>query len=96
MRIIRELSSENFEWELSFENYEWELSSENYDPVYNHAEKLRIIGILAYPKTCILSFKNQAKAFFIYSFSFSFYIKLISLMQETIYVKLSWYAVYQK
>ena len=32
------------------ENYEWELSSENYDLVYHHAEKLRFIGILAYPK----------------------------------------------
>ena len=26
MRIIRGLSSENYEWELSSENYEWELS----------------------------------------------------------------------
>ena len=32
------------------ENYEWELSSENYHLVYHHAEKLRFIGILAYPK----------------------------------------------
>jgi hypothetical protein len=32
------------------ENYQWELSSENYDLVYNLAEKLRFIGILAYPK----------------------------------------------
>ena len=32
------------------ENYEWELSSEIYDLVYHHAEKLRFIGILAYPK----------------------------------------------
>ena len=37
-------------WELSSENYHWELSSENYDLVYHHAEKLRFIGILAYPK----------------------------------------------
>ena len=49
--IIWELSSENYEWELSSENYEWELSSWNYDLVYHHAEKLRFIGILAYPKT---------------------------------------------
>ena len=48
--IIWELSSENYEWELSSENYEWELSSENYDLVYHHAEKLRFIGILAYPE----------------------------------------------
>ena len=44
-----ELSSENYEWELSSENYEWELSSENYHLVYHHAEKLRFVGILAYP-----------------------------------------------
>ena len=31
MRIIWELSSENYEWEFSSENYEWELSSENYE-----------------------------------------------------------------
>ena len=37
-------------WKLSYENYQWELSSENYDLVYHHAEKLRFIGILAYPK----------------------------------------------
>ena len=42
--------SENYQWELLSENYEWELSSENYDLVYHHAEKLRFIGILAYPK----------------------------------------------
>ena len=30
VRIIWELSSENFHWELSSENYHWELSSENY------------------------------------------------------------------
>jgi hypothetical protein len=48
--IIWELSSENYEWELSSENYAWELSSENYDLVYHHADKLRFIGILAYPK----------------------------------------------
>ena len=48
--IIWELSSENYQWELSSENYEWELSSENYHLVYHHAEKLRFIGILAYPK----------------------------------------------
>ena len=45
-----ELSSENYQWELSSENYQWELSSENYHLVYHHAEKLRFIGILAYPK----------------------------------------------
>ena len=50
MRIIWELSSENYEWELSSENYEWELSSENYHLVYHLAEKLRFTGILAYPK----------------------------------------------
>ena len=50
MRIIWELSSENYQWELSSENYQWELSSENYDLVYDLAEKLRFIGILAYPK----------------------------------------------
>ena len=50
MRIIWELSSEIYHWELSSENYEWELSSENYHLVYHHAEKLRFIGILAYPK----------------------------------------------
>ena len=45
--------SENYPWiiwELSFENYQWELSSENYHPVYHLSEKLRFIGILAYPK----------------------------------------------
>ena len=31
-------------------NYEWELSSEKYYLIYHHAEKLRFIGILAYPK----------------------------------------------
>ena len=44
--------SENYPWiiwELLSENYQWELSSENYDLVYHHAEKLRFIGILAYP-----------------------------------------------
>jgi hypothetical protein len=45
-----ELSSENYPWELSSENYQWELSSENYHLVYHHAEKLRFIGILTYPK----------------------------------------------
>ena len=58
--IIRGLSSENYRlriivWELSSENYRlriivWELSSENYDLVYHHADKLRFIGMLAYPK----------------------------------------------
>jgi hypothetical protein len=55
--IIWELSSENYEWELSSENYHQLLSenyhqllSENYHLVYHHAEKLRFIGILAYPK----------------------------------------------
>ena len=48
--IIWELSSENYQWELSSENYEWKLSSENYHLVYHHAEKLRFIGILSYPK----------------------------------------------
>ena len=48
-----ELSSENYEWELLSENYEWELSSENYHLVYHHAEKLRFIGILTYPKIII-------------------------------------------
>jgi hypothetical protein len=49
--IIWELSSENYQWELSSENYQWELSSENYHLVYHHAEKLRFIGILPYPKS---------------------------------------------
>ena len=31
----------------------WELSSENYDLVYHYAEKLRFIGILAYPKIAL-------------------------------------------
>ena len=56
MRIIWELSSENYEWELLSENCEMELLSENYDLVYHHAEKLRFIGILAYPKTKGLGF----------------------------------------
>ena len=56
MRIIWELSFENYQWELSSENYEWELSSENYDLVYHHAEKLRFIGILAYPKSIFFYF----------------------------------------
>ena len=38
------------------ENYEWELSSENYDLVY--AEKLRFIGILAYPKLVTLGVQD--------------------------------------
>ena len=50
-----ELSSENYEWELSSQNYEWELLSENYHLVYHHAEKLRFIGILVYPKTRFLN-----------------------------------------
>jgi hypothetical protein len=45
------INTENYQWELSSENYQWELSSENYDLVYHHAEKLRFIGIMAYPKT---------------------------------------------
>ena len=43
---------------LSSENYQWELLSQNYDLVYHHAEKLRLIGILAYPK--ILVHLNKA------------------------------------
>ena len=45
--------SENYPWiiwELSSESYEWELSSENYHLIYHRAEKLRFIGIQAYPK----------------------------------------------
>ena len=53
----RELSSENYQWELSSENYQWELSSENYHLVYHHAEKLRFIGILAYPKIIFVHMK---------------------------------------
>ena len=38
-------------WELSVGIIVWELSCENYELlVYHHAEKLRFIGILAYPK----------------------------------------------
>ena len=51
--------SENYPWiiwELSSENYQWELSSENYDLVYHYAEKLRFIGIQAYPKTNMYKF----------------------------------------
>ena len=42
--------SENYLLRIITGNYEWELSYENYDLVYHHAEKLRFIGILAYPK----------------------------------------------
>jgi hypothetical protein len=42
--------SENYLLGIINGNYEWELSSENYHLVYHHAEKLRFIGILAYPK----------------------------------------------
>ena len=47
------IMSENYPWiilELSSENYQWELSSDNYHLIYHHAEKLRFIGILPYPK----------------------------------------------
>ena len=53
-----ELSSENYQWKLSSENYQWELSSENYHLVYHHAEKLRFIGILAYPKIHFLDIRD--------------------------------------
>ena len=53
MRIIWELSSENYQWKLLSENYD-----RNYDLVYNYAEKLRFIGILAYPKIADITVIN--------------------------------------
>ena len=35
VRIILEISSENYQRELSSENYQWESSSENYDRNYH-------------------------------------------------------------
>ena len=49
------IMSGNYPW-IIVENYQWELSSENYYLVYHHAENLRFIGILAYPKIEFESF----------------------------------------
>ena len=60
--------SENYEWELSVDyewelsvDYKWELSPSIYYHLVYHddAEKLRFIGILAYPKRhCTFGIKS--------------------------------------
>ena len=81
MRIIWELSSENYQWKLLSGNYEWELLSENYNLVYHHAEKLRFIGILAYPKIEFESFYASTRHFLCQIFLFARAVILISKFQ---------------